>query len=154
MPSTDLAHSPLDSFPVVVHLPVQWGDMDAYGHVNNTVFFRYFETARIAYLDRCGFLESHERDGIGAILHSTQCRFRRPLRYPDTVVVGGRATEVSEDRFTMGYRVVSTALDAVVAEGFGIIVAFDYGARTKAALPAAVRGKIDTLEGWGAGRRR
>ena len=101
------AHPLLDGFPVVARIPVQWGEMDAYGHVNNTVLFRYFETARIAFLDRCGFLETHERDKVGAILHSTDCRFRRALRYPDTVLVGGRALDVSTDRFTMGYRVVS-----------------------------------------------
>ena len=110
-------HELLDGFPVIVRLPVQWGEMDAYGHVNNAVLFRYFETARIAFLERCGFLEAYERDKIGAILHSTDCRFRRALRYPDTVLVGGRALDVSEDRFTMGYRVVSLEHDEVVAEG-------------------------------------
>jgi acyl-CoA thioester hydrolase len=57
--------------------------MDAYGHVNNTVQFRYFESARVEYLAKCGFLRSWEEDRIGAILHSTGCCFRRPLFHPD-----------------------------------------------------------------------
>lgn len=72
-------HPELAGFPVVVTLPVQWGEMDAYGHVNNTVFFRYFETARIAYLERCGFTRTWETARVGAILHSTHCRFRQAL---------------------------------------------------------------------------
>ncbi len=138
-------HELLDGFPVIVRLPVQWGEMDAYGHVNNAVLFRYFETARIAFLERCGFLEAYERDKIGAILHSTDCRFRRALRYPDTVLVGGRALDVSEDRFTMGYRVVSLEHDEVVAEGAGVVVSYDYVRKTKTALPEEVRRRIAGL---------
>lgn len=138
-------HELLDGFPVIVRLPVQWGEMDAYGHVNNAVLFRYFETARIAFLERCGFLEAYERDKIGAILHSTDCRFRRALRYPDTVLVGGRALDVSEDRFTMGYRVVSLEHDEVVAEGAGVVVSYDYVRKAKTALPEEVRRRIAGL---------
>lgn len=137
---------PLTAFPAVVRIPVQWGEMDAYGHVNNTVFFRYFETARILYLEKCGFLESYDRDRIGAILHSTSCRFRRALFYPDTVLVGGRATDVQEDRFTMIYEVFSTTQEATVADGAGVVVSFDYTAGQKVPLPAAVRRSIAELE--------
>ncbi|MCK5412582.1 MAG: acyl-CoA thioesterase, partial [Gemmatimonadetes bacterium] len=74
----------LAGWPVVLRIPIQWGEMDAYGHVNNTVLFRYFESARVEYLVRCGFARSWEEDRVGAILHSTGCRFRRPIFYPDT----------------------------------------------------------------------
>jgi len=142
-----VTHPALSGFPVVVSMPVHWGEMDAYGHVNNTVFFRYFETARIAFLDRCGLLASYDRDGIGAILHSTDCRFRRPLFYPDDVLVGARTAEVSDDRFTMSYRIVSRAQNAVAADGTGIIVAYDYRAGRKVPLPAAIRAGVAALSG-------
>lgn len=139
-------HALLADFPAVCTIPVQWGEMDAYGHVNNTVFFRYFETARIAYLDLCGFLDSYDHDRIGAILHSTSCRFRHALHHPDTVQVGGRAVDVGADRFTMAYTVVSLTHDTVVAEGQGVIVAFDYARREKVPLPDSVRQRIQQLE--------
>jgi len=147
----DPGHPSLAGFPVVVSMPVHWGEMDAYGHVNNTVFFRYFETARIAFLDRCGMLASYERDGIGAILHSTECRFRLPLFYPDEVLVGARTADVAEDRFTMGYRIVSRRQDGVAADGSGIIVAYDYRGETKTRLPQAVRDGVLALRGDGRG---
>ena len=137
----------LEGFRASIRIPVQWGDMDAYGHVNNTVYFRYFESARIEYLDLCGMLESYESRGVGAILHSTSCRFRRALTFPDEVLVGGRAAEVEEDRFVMAYRVVSTGQDAVVAEGEGVVVSFDYGEGKKTPLPEEVRRRIAALEG-------
>ena len=138
-------HSLLAGFPVILELPVQWGEMDAYGHVNNTVFFRYFESARMAFLQQCGFAESHERDRIGAILHSTTARFRQPLFFPDTVQIGASATDVKEDRFTMTYTVVSLTRSVVIAEGNGIIVSFDYAAGQKTGLPPAVRRAIASI---------
>lgn len=142
---TDAVHPLLRAFPVVLTIPVQWGEMDAYGHVNNTVLFRYFESARVDFLERCGFLTTYEEEQIGAILHSTACRFRRPLIYPDTIQVGGRATDVGEDRFTMEYVVVSLQHNVVAAEGTGVIVAFDYSTRSKAVLPARVRQGLAAL---------
>ncbi len=138
--------SHLASFPIVTEIPVQWGEMDAYGHVNSGVFFRYFEVARVEYLARCGFLESYELEQVGAILHSAECRYRRPVLYPDTVLVGARATEVSEDRFTMDYLAVSLTSGDVVAEGRAVVVSFDYATRRKTPLPAQVRSRIHLME--------
>ena len=140
----------LAGWPVVLRIPVQWGEMDAYGHVNNTVLFRYFESARVEYLAKCGFLRSWEEDQIGAILHSTGCRFRRPLFHPDTAIVGGRAIAMESDRFTMEYIVLSESSGEVAAEGAGVVVSYDYGAHRKCALPAPVAAGIRALEGWGA----
>ena len=142
-----MTHVELDGYPVTIRIPIQWGDMDAFGHVNNTVFFRYFESARIAYLERCGFLSSYERDRIGVILHSTSCRFRLPLFHPDSVLVGGRVTEVTTDRFTMGYVVVSEAAGRVAGEGSGVIVSYDYDRGRKCPIPADIRKMIDELAG-------
>ena len=141
----------LKGFPVVVTVPVHWGEMDYFRHVNNTVFFRYFESARIAYLDRIGFREERAEGGLGPILASTHARFRRPLTYPDTVRVGARTTDVGEDRFTMEYRLVSESQGAVAAEGGGVLVSFDYASGRKAPLPEAVRRAIGRLEGAGPG---
>lgn len=140
------AEEELSGFPVRVQIPVQWGEMDAYEHVNNVVFFRYFESARVEYLERCGFNDSYREERIGAILHSTSCRFRRALVYPDRVSVGARATGMEEDRFTMRYRVVSHDQDEVVAEGEGVVVSFDYEAGAKTPIPESVRQGVRELE--------
>ena len=133
----------LDGFPVVLEIPVAWGDMDAFGHVNNTMFFRYFESARIAFLERIGFRAG---DGPGPILAFTQCRFRRPLVYPDTVCVGARVKELSDDRFTHEYRLISRKLNEIAAEGSGVVVAYDYRNGTKCMIPADVRARIEGLK--------
>ncbi|KAB2967551.1 MAG: acyl-CoA thioesterase [Thermoanaerobaculia bacterium] len=133
-------------FPVRLVLPLQWGEMDAYGHVNNVVYFRWFESARMAYFARLGWPELERASGIGPILHSTRARFRAPLEWPDEVQVATRAGEVGADRFTMHYEVRSRSLDRVAAEGDGLIVAFDYRAKRKVALPDAIHERIAALE--------
>lgn len=141
------AHPLLAGFPVVIEVPVAWGEMDSFGHVNNIVYFRWFESARIAYFDVVGFRGGAAHGDVGPILASTQCRFRKPVEYPDTVLVGARVTELSDDRFTMEYRLVSARLNALAAEGGGVVVAFNYKELAKASLPKAVRLAIQQLDG-------
>lgn len=135
-----------DAARIIITVPVAWGEMDAFGHVNNAVFFRYFESARIAYLEAIDF-RGDTPDRVGPILASTHCRFRRPLAYPDTLRVHARATLVDEDRFTMEYRILSDQLGAVAAEGGGVVVAYDYAHACKARLPDAVRARIREIDG-------
>lgn len=143
---TETTTSQLTSYPVVVEIPVQWSEMDAYGHVHNSVFFRYFETARVEYLARCGFLDLYDLEQVGVILHSTECRFRRPLYHPDTVLVGARTTDLADDRFTMQYLAVSAASNEAVAEGSAVVVVFDYASHKKTPLPGNIREQIYYLE--------
>lgn len=142
-----MSDEPLAGFPVVVEIPIAWGDMDYFRHVNNIVFFRYFESARIEYLERIGFRELTEERSVGPILAATDCRFRRPLTWPDTVAVGARVTDVGEDRFSMEYRLVSRKSGEVAATGGGTLVSFDYAAQRKVPLPDEVRRAIEELEG-------
>lgn len=136
----------LAGFPVIVELPVVWGEMDSYRHVNNVVYFRYFEAARLEYFRRLGWFEYEEATGIGPILAATSARFRRPLTYPDTIWVGVRVPALDEDRFTMEYRLVSRKLAAVAAEGTGTIVTYHYGQATKVPVPEELRRRIAELE--------
>ena len=134
-------------FPVWVTLPVQWGDQDAFGHVNNTVYFRWFESARIAYGGRIDLSESGDGHAIAPILAAINCNYRRQLKYPDTVHVGARIVRVGRSSLTMEHRLVSEACRAVVADGDSTLVAFDYAAQKSVPVPAAVRTRIEQLEG-------
>src|SRR5437879_12434522 len=91
----------LQGFPVVIHQAVVWGDMDSYQHVNNVVYFRYFENARLEYFRRLGWGTVRPESGVGPIVASMQARFRKALTYPDTIAIGARITSLGEDRFTI-----------------------------------------------------
>ena len=136
----------LAAYPVVVRQAVAWGDMDYYRHVNNTMYFRYFENARLEYFRQLDWFEYERQTGIGPILASTQARFRKSLSYPDSIAVGVRVADMGEDRFTMEYRLVSERAGGVAAEGNGILVTFHYTEARKVPIPAELRERIENLE--------
>jgi acyl-CoA thioester hydrolase len=136
----------LASCPVVIDVPVAWGEMDALRHVNNIVYFRYFESARIAYFEKLRFWEFMNQTGVGPILASIQCKFKIPLTYPDTVSVGTRIPSIQQDRFVMEYRAVSHKSQAIAAEGEGVVVSYNYRESKKTPLPEEMKQRILTLE--------
>jgi len=136
----------LPDFPIRIEIPVAWGEMDAFQHVNNVVYFRYFESARIAYFDAIEVMKVMEATGVGPILADTRCRFRIPLTFPDTVTVGARVGVLAAQGFTMQYAVASRRHGKIAAEGEGRIVTIDYAGGGKADVPDRVRERILALE--------
>lgn len=132
---------------VIITTPVAWGEMDAFQHVNNVVYFRYFESSRIAYFEKTGVNEAMKESGIGPILASTQCRFKAPIVYPDTIQVATCVTALEEDRFTMKYFVKSENQNRIAAEGEGLVVFYDYNQSCKHAIPEAIKQQIMLLDG-------
>src|SRR5207253_1108953 len=116
----------LAKYPVIVRQAVVWGDMDSYRHVNNVVYFCYFENARIEYFKQLGWFEQEKETGVGPILASTQARFRRPLTYPDNIAIAARAVDIGEDRFTLEHVIVSEQQQAIVTEGSGLVVVYHH----------------------------
>jgi len=136
----------LKDCPVVIETPVAWGEMDSLQHVNNIIYFRYFESARMAYFNRLDLWSYMNETGVGPILAATQCKFRIPLTYPDTVSLGASVTKIEADRFLMKYIVVSHEHQKIAAEGEGLIVAYDYREKKKTLLPPELRNRIESLE--------
>jgi len=137
----------LADYPVTIEVPVAWGEMDAFQHLNNVVYFRYFESARIAYFGAIEVMKVMENTGVGPILAETRCRYRIPLRFPDTVSVGARVSALAPQGFLMQYAVASHHHNKIAAEGDGRIVTIDYASGGKAPLPDRVRERIQQLEG-------
>ena len=137
----------LADFPVVFTLPLQWGDQDAFGHVNNVVYFRWFESARVIYLDRIGLDHLMEGSGLGPILASIHCNYRRQLNYPDTVHIGARVTSLGNSSLKMQHVVYSDAQQALTADAESVIVTFDYTAQKSVRIPDSVRKQIEQVEG-------
>ncbi|MEX2187927.1 MAG: thioesterase family protein [Pirellulales bacterium] len=138
-------HSLLADYRVTISLPVQWGDMDAMGHVNNVVFFRWFESARVAYLDRIA-METSNGD-LGPILASVKCDYRRQLNFPDTVTIGARITRLGRTSLSMVHAVLSAEQQTIVAEGDSTVVVFDYKTNRPEPIPQRLRDLIGKIEG-------
>ena len=141
----------LAKWPIVCDdIPVQWGDMDAFAHVNNTLYLRWFETARIAYFRAIigeEKLQFARPGGVGPILASTTVNFRLPLEYPDVIKVAATVSKIGDKSFEMKYEVHSRNHDdAVAADGIAVMVSFDYAAGKPVRIEDALRDGIYALE--------
>jgi acyl-CoA thioester hydrolase len=138
----------LKGYPVVTEVPVRWADMDLLGHVNNIIYLQYFETGRIAYMERAGLGPPGPawRDH-GFIVASVDCRYKTPLTYPDTVSVGARVSSMGDDRIVIQHAAFSQKLGKVAAEGDALLVSYDYASRQRMPIPPGFRAAILSLEG-------
>ncbi|KIE22563.1 thioesterase [Vibrio sinaloensis] len=136
----------LKDFPVITKVPVAWGEMDALQHVNNVVYFRYFETARLEYFDKIKLLVNIAESQIGPVLGETSCRYKLPITYPDTLLIGSRVVDLQDDRFTMEYQIVSQKLGQISTVGKATCVMFDFKNNSKALVPDIVKQAILDLE--------
>ncbi len=137
----------LEEFPVVVDVDVRFRDMDAFAHVDNIVYYEYFEIARVAYLDRIGMpIPGPAWHDFGWVIGSTCCRYKAAVAYPDTLSVGTRVGALSDDRVLMEYRAVSRGLGRVAVEGEALLVAYDFDAGRAIPIRAGIRDAILRLE--------
>jgi acyl-CoA thioester hydrolase len=137
----------LEGYPVVVRLPIQWGDLDAYGHVNNVVYLKWFEAARAVYASRVG-VEILARDrGIGAVLASITCKYRHPLVYPADVLAGVRVTRMSIGSVTLQCCIAEARTGVPVADAACDVVLYDFGSDMPVPVPDRIRAAVESLEG-------
>jgi acyl-CoA thioester hydrolase len=140
-------HRLLADFPVITTIPLLWGDQDAFGHVNNLVYLRWAETARVEYLLRIAQFPELPPAGTAPILASMKCDYRRVLNYPDTVYIGTRIARIGNSSIRMEHRIVSRNLDDIAAEVDSTLVMLDYKRNKPVTVSAEVRSVIGGLEG-------
>ncbi|MHC2069651.1 acyl-CoA thioesterase [Bremerella sp. T1] len=137
----------LADFPAVAKVPVQWGDMDSFQHVNNIVYLRWFETSRVRYLEVSGLNPIMEATDCGPILASVHCNYRKQLRYPDEVLIGARMVKLGGTSMKVEHVVYSVKQQHIVADGESGVVYFDYANQRPIVIPDEVRQLITKTEG-------
>jgi acyl-CoA thioester hydrolase len=135
--------------PVTIRQRVAWGELDALGHVNHTVFLRWIENARLAWFEHVGIAAiMHASHGkLGPILARVSCDYRTPVGFPDTVRASVQCIELGGTSMKLGFRVGSEVRQAIVAEGEVVVVWMDYAAGKAEPVPEVVRAAIRALEG-------
>ena len=124
----------LNDFTVVEEIPVRWGDMDARGHVNNTIYYRFFESSRIALFRFLNIYEEPTKVHIGPILSYQSCYYKAPLIFPDTIYVGAKITNIKGSKIIIKHILISEKLNRIAAEGEAHIIWYDYENKKKASI--------------------
>ena len=123
-----------------MRMPIRWGDMDAMGHVNNTVYFRYFETARIAWFDQIAC--TPDPAGEGPVIVNADCSFLKQLKYPGEIEVTTLVGPPGRSSFQMTHQIRLVGPEGVAsqihAEGGAQVVWVNFPAEKSIPLPAAI----------------
>ena len=120
-------------------IAIRWGDMDAMGHVNNTVYFRYMEQARIGWFDAL-VPETQAWKTTGIVIVNASCNFRRPINYPGTVEVKVFVGAPGGSSVPTFYEL--SIEDQIYADGAATVVFIDMQLQKPVRIPQAIRGLL------------
>jgi acyl-CoA thioester hydrolase len=126
----------------ICHHPLRWGDMDAMGHLNNTLYFRLLEEARIQWFGALGI----EANGHvpGPILANIACDFIKPMLYPNTAVITQNVTKIGNSSLHHSCTIEALAEPGVVyARSTSVVVWMDYAAGKSAPWPESIRAQLN-----------
>ena len=133
-----------DVFRVWQSFSTRWADNDAYGHVNNTVFYQWFDSAVNAWLVEQGLLDIADGDPICLVVE-TRCSYAAPLAFPEPVEVGLAVAELGRSSVRYRIGVFSAGSDSAAAEGEFVHVLVDRTTRRPVELPANWRAKLESI---------
>jgi acyl-CoA thioester hydrolase len=135
---------PRDAYKAFRTITTRWMDNDAYGHVNNVVYYSWFDTAVNAHLIEQGVLDIHEGETIGLVIE-TQCNYFAPLAFPQTVEAGIRVAKLgsSSVRYEVGLFAQGDPLTA--AKGHFVHVYVNSATRRPVPLPAPLKAVLEQL---------
>lgn len=125
-------------------ITTRWMDNDVYGHVNNVVYYSFFDTAVNRYLIEAGFLDIAHGEIIGLVVE-TACRYAKPLAFPDTIVAGLRVPHVGRSSVRYEIGLFREPDSDAAAEGHFIHVYVDRHSRRPVALPDKLRAALAPL---------
>ena len=125
-------------------ITTRWADNDAYGHVNNTVYYGWFDTAVNAWLIEAGLLDIAAGDPIGLVVE-TGCRYARPLSYPEPVEVGLAVERLGRSSVRYRLGVFAKGAGEAAAEGHFVHVYVGRESRRPVELPEDWRAKLEGL---------
>jgi acyl-CoA thioester hydrolase len=145
---TDTIKELLLTYKTIIILPIQWGDMDAANHVNNVMYARYSESARIAYLEELekGKPLNFSTD-IGPILAELNIQYKIPLAYPDIMYLGTKVIALPDEySYVMETIIISKFHQKTACKITARMVSYDYSKKQKAPIPDWMRKKIEEKE--------
>jgi acyl-CoA thioester hydrolase len=123
----------------VERIAIRWGDMDAMGHVNNTVYFRYMEQARIGWFDAL-VPEQEAWKSTGIVIANASCNFKRPINYPGTVEVRVFTGPPGGSSVPTFYEMMVE--EALYADGAATVVFIDMEKQKPVRIPDGIRHRL------------
>lgn len=144
MGENELKSRTRDDYPHLLDIPTRWMDNDLYGHVNNVVYYSYFDTVVNGYLIREGGLDIHEGAVVGIVVE-TRCNFFAPLAFPETVTAGLRTVHLGSSSVRYEIGVFGESRPTVSAAGEFVHVFVERATNTPVSIPPAIRQALERI---------
>ncbi len=148
IPQNKVFKEELEGYSTVKKITAEWGEMDAAGIVNNTIYLRWFEAARVAY-----FMEMAEgtdynimENVASVVLGHQECKYIYPVTFPDTIWVGVKISEILDDRFTMECKMMSEKHNRITTIAKAVLVPFHMEKKRKMLVSQVAREQINRME--------
>ena len=146
--SVDRFENESDIWPISTEIKVNWGDMDALGNVNHSVYAKWMETVRMMYFSEIGMMNLYDDSKIGPILARIEIDYELPIVFPDVVTVSTSVSRIGNSSFDMRYKIESQSNNGKsAATGSVVCVVLDYSSGIPHKIPLKLRKSIARLEG-------
>lgn len=132
-------------YPHFLAITTRWSDNDQYGHVNNVVYYQYFDTVVNRTLIERGVLDTQAGEAIGLVVE-TGCRYFQPASFPDVIHAGLRVARIGTSSVRYEIGLFRNDEDSAVAQGHFVHVYVDRGSRRPVPIPPALRAVLATLQ--------
>lgn len=133
-----------NDLPLHLTLRIDWSEQDLFGHINNVMYSKYVQAARVNLWDRVGLSQYYEQTHTGATLAATAIQFKKPLHYPGAVSIHSGIIQFKNTSFIIAHQLYNEHAELCdTAED--VVVVFDYRVNQKVILPGFIREAYDLL---------
>ena len=137
-------------WPIKTEIPVLWGDVDSFGHVNNIIYLKWCETSRVELFRKMYDVKTLDTEniqlgsGVGPILANFNCNYRTPIKYPDVIYIKTRISHIGNTSYGIEHRMYSKNNDEkIVFDGSSVIVMVNYKNETKFQLDSEMKKTLE-----------
>jgi acyl-CoA thioester hydrolase len=133
-----------DNYKYFTDITTRWMDNDIYGHVNNVVYYSYFDSVANKFLIEEGGLDIHRAEVIGFVVASS-CQYRSPIAYPDKIDAGFRVNKLGNSSVEYGIAIFKQGAETASAVGTFTHVFVDRASDKSVAIPAQIRNALEKI---------
>ena len=137
-------------WPIKTEIPVLWGDVDSFGHVNNIIYLKWCETSRVELFRKMYDVKTLDTEniqlgsGVGPILANFNCNYRTPIKYPDVIYIKTRISHIGNTSYGIDHQMYSKNNDEkIVFDGSSVIVMVNYKNETKFQLDSEMKKTLE-----------
>ncbi|MBA60597.1 MAG: hypothetical protein CMB30_02735 [Euryarchaeota archaeon] len=137
-------------WPIKTEIPVLWGDVDSFGHVNNIIYLKWCETSRVELFRKMYDVKTLDTEniqlgsGVGPILANFNCNYRTPIKYPDVIYIKTRISHIGNTSYGIEHQMYSKNNDEkIVFDGSSVIVMVNYKNETKFQLDSEMKKTLE-----------